>query len=153
MRVVEPWVAEPLQAFLDESAARLTLLTTSSGQVIAQDGFTRSVDVMAAAALGAAILASTDALARLTGSGQFDAVLHQGPRQSLYLCGFDLPRGRWIGLVVFGSETSAGLVQLFFRELTEALNRAAPKEQAPPVVFAANFEQELNASLRSLFGR
>ncbi len=153
MRVVEPWVAEPLQAFLDESAARLTLLTTSSGQVIAQDGFTRSVDVMAAAALGAAILASTDALARLTEAGRFDAVLHQGTTQSLYLAGFDLPRGRWIGLVVFGPESSAGLVQLFFRELTEALSKAAPVDQAPPVVFAANFEQELNASLRSLFGR
>lgn len=153
MRVVEPWVAGPLQAFLRESAARLTLLTTSAGQVIAQDGFTRSVDVMAAAALGAAIMASTDALGRLTGAGRYDAVLHQGARQGLYLAAFDTPRGRWIGLVVFGPETSAGLVQLFFRELAAALAAAAPAEAPRAPLLAETFEQELNASLRSLFGR
>ena len=31
MRVIEPWVAAPLQGFLDESGARLTLLMTSAG--------------------------------------------------------------------------------------------------------------------------
>ena len=38
MRVLEPWVARPLRTFLDESSARLTLLMTSSGQVVAQHG-------------------------------------------------------------------------------------------------------------------
>ena len=87
MRVIEPWVAAPLQGFLDESGARLTLLMTSAGQVIAQDGFTRSVDVMAAAALGAAIMASTDAIAEVMSTAQFGVVLHQGPKQSLVLRG------------------------------------------------------------------
>lgn len=153
MRVIEPWVAAPLQGFLDESGARLTLLMTSAGQVIAQDGFTRSVDVMAAAALGAAIMASTDALADVMGTPAFGVVLHQGPKQSLMLRAFTTPRGRWIGLVVFGSETSVGLVQLFFQELEEALARAAPAEPVSRAVLAENFEYELNASLRSLFGR
>jgi hypothetical protein len=153
MRVIESWVAPPLQTFLDESGARLTLLMTSAGQVIAQDGFTRSVDVMAAAALGAAINASTDALADLMGTARFGTVLHQGSKQSLYLRAFETPRGRWIGLVVYSGESSAGLVQLFFQQLAEALVQAAPVagERAP--VLAENFEQELNASLRSLFGR
>ncbi len=153
MRCVEPWVAGPLQAFLDESSARVTLLMTSSGQVIAQDGFTRSVDVMAAAALGAAIVASTDAIAQLTGAGRYGAVLHQGTAQGLYLAPFDTRRGRWIGLVVFGPETSAGLVQLFFRDLAQALAAAEPEARPGGVLLAENFERELNASLRSLFGR
>jgi hypothetical protein len=51
-------VVEPLETFLAESAARLTLLMTSSGQVVAQHGFSRSVDVMTAAALGAGTAAS-----------------------------------------------------------------------------------------------
>ena len=50
MRALEPWVAPPLETFLAESSARLVLLMTSSGQVVAQHGFTRSLDVMAAAA-------------------------------------------------------------------------------------------------------
>lgn len=154
MRVVESWVAPPLQAFLEESGARLTLLMTAAGQVVAQDGFTRSVDVMAAAALGAAINASTDALADVMGVARFGAVIHQGTRQHLYLRAFDTPRGRWIGLVVYGGEgSSAGLVQLFFQQLADALVAAAPAEGARAPVLAENFEHELNASLRSLFGR
>jgi hypothetical protein len=153
MRVIEPWVAAPLQGFLDESRARLTLLMTSAGQVIAQDGFTRSVDVMAAAALGAAIMASTDAISEVMSTAPFGVVLHQGPKQSLVLRAFWTPRGRWIGLVVFGSETSVGLVQLFFQELETELAKAAPTEPATRAVLAENFEHELNASLRSLFGR
>ena len=53
MRALEPWVERPLATFLTESEARLTLLMTSSGQVVAQHGFTRAFDVMSAAALGA----------------------------------------------------------------------------------------------------
>lgn len=153
MRVIEPWVAAPLQGFLDDSSARLTLLMTSSGQVIAQDGFTRSVDVMAAAALGAAIMASTDAIAEVMSTSPFGVVLHQGPKQSLLLRAFTTPRGRWIGLVVFGSETSVGLVQLFFDVLAGGFARVAPLEPTSRAVLAENFEHELNASLRSLFGR
>ena len=39
MRSIEPWVAGPLHDFVAESSARLTLLMTGSGQVIAQHGF------------------------------------------------------------------------------------------------------------------
>jgi hypothetical protein len=153
MRAIEPWVAQPLQAFLDDSNARLTLLMTTAGQVIAQDGFTRSVDVMAASALGAGIIASLDALADVMGAGKFTAVLHQGSKQSLYLRAFDTPRGRWIGLVVFGTETSAGLVQVFFKDLADRIAVAAPASLPTAAPLAASFEHELNASLRSLFGR
>ena len=153
MRALEPWVVEPLQEFLAESSARLTLLMTSSGQVVAQHGFSRSLDVMTAAALGAGIVASTDELARLVGSSRFEALVHNGVRQSCMLAAFATPRGRWIGLVVFGSETSVGIVQLFFDQMVQQLVSAAPREQAPAPMLAENFESELNASLKALFGR
>lgn len=153
MRVIEPWVAEPLRTFVAESGARVALLTTSAGQVVAQHGFTRSLDVMAAAALGAGILASTEAIARLLGAPRFRTLVHQGPSQGMLLGGFDTPRGRWIGLVVFGTDTSVGLVQLFFDRMADELASAAPVEEPPAPVLAENFEQELNASLRALFGR
>ncbi len=131
MRALEPWVVEPLQEFLAESSARLTLLMTSSGQVVAQHGFSRSLDVMTAAALGAGIVASTEELARLMGSSRFEALVHNGVRQSCMLSAFATPRGRWIGLVVFGPETSVGIVQLFFDQMVQQLVSAAPREQAP----------------------
>jgi hypothetical protein len=56
--------------------------------------------------------------------------------------------------VVFGSETSVGIVQLFFDKMVEELVGAAPKEQpSPAAVLAENFEHDLNASLKELFGR
>jgi hypothetical protein len=153
MRAIESWVEGPLRAFLAESAARVTLLMTASGQVVAQHGFTRSLDVMAAAALGAGILASTSELARVMDAPPLDAVVHQGTELGIYLAGFETPRGRWIGLVVFGPETSIGLVQLFFARLAVDLARAAPAAEPPRLVLAQDFERELNASLRALFGR
>jgi hypothetical protein len=154
MRALEPWVETPLQDFLAESAARLTLLMTTSGQVVAQHGFSRSLDVMTAAALGAGIVASTEELARLMGAPRFAALVHHGSRQSCLLSAFGTPRGRWIGLVVFGPETSVGIVQLFFDQMVEQLAEAAPREQpAQPPTMAETFEQELNQSLRALFGR
>ena len=88
MKALEPWVVAPLESFLAESAARLALLMTSSGQVVAQHGFSRSLDVMTAAALGAGIVASTDELARLMGAGRFEALVHNGQRQSCMLASF-----------------------------------------------------------------
>jgi predicted regulator of Ras-like GTPase activity (Roadblock/LC7/MglB family) len=153
MRSVEPWVTDPLERFLAESSARLTLLMTSAGQVVAQHGFTRSVDVMTAAALGAAIMASTGEIAKLVGESNFRSLVHQGASQHVFLAAFDTPRGRWIGLVVFDAESTVGLVQLFFERLVSELAAAAPRQTPEQQVLPENFERELNASLRALFGR
>lgn len=154
MRAIEPWVGPPLDTFLTESSARVVLLMTSAGQVVAQHGFTRSLDVMAAAALGAGIVASTSELGRLLDGEVFGALVHQGTEHGVYLAPFDVPAGRWIGLAVFGSETSLGLVHLFFQRLVTDLTAAAPARAAETrQLLAENFEQELNASLRALFGR
>ena len=152
MRAIEPWVTEPLQRFLDESQARVVLVMTSSGQVVAQHGFSRSLDVMAASALGAGIMASTEAMANLLESPNFGTLVHEGTTQSLILTAVDTPRGRWLGLVVFGRETTVGLVQLFWHALARELVATMPAEPGT-VKKAETFERDLDASLRSLFGR
>ena len=153
MRALEPWVVRPLQDFVSESSARLTLLMTTSGQVVAQHGFTGALDLMSAAALGAAIISSSSEIARVMDWPPFRSLVHQGQRQAHYLAWFDTPRGRWIAFVVFGTETNLGLVQVFFEQMVEELTAAAPVESAPKEVLAVDFERELNASLRALFGR
>ena len=52
-RAVEPWAVAPVDAFVHEVQARLVLVMTPAGQVLAQWGFARAVDVMSAAALAA----------------------------------------------------------------------------------------------------
>ena len=153
MRAIEPWVEPPLADFLKESSARLVLLMTSSGQVVAQHGFTRSLDVMAVAALGAGIIASTREIARVMSVPTLGNVVHQTSEGGVFLASFVMPDATWIGLVVFGSDTSIGLVQLFFGRLAATLSSAAPSAAGRAPVLAERFEEELNASLRTLFGR
>jgi len=154
MRAIEPWVLGPLRTFVAESSTRLTLLMTTSGQVVAQHGFAGALDLMAAAALGTGIVASSSELASQMSWPAFRIVTHQGDRQSHFLSWFDTPRGRWVALVVYGSETKLGVVQVFFDQLVEELVAAAPAEPAQKrEVLAADFERELNSSLRALFGR
>jgi len=150
-RSIEPWVAEPLDRFVAESGARVVLLMTSAGQVVAQHGFTRALDVMSAAALGAGIIASTSELGQVVGGERFGALVHQGTELGVYLAPLPMPEGQWIGLVVFGRDTSIGLVQLFFSQLATTLAAQAPVRDTGPVL-AEDFEADLNASLRALFG-
>jgi len=152
-RAAETWLVEPLQGFVAESSARLVLVMTSAGQVLAQHGFARSLDIMTAAALGAGIVASAEALARLLRAGAYERVVHEGRESSVLLGAFDTPRGRWIGLVVFGPETTLGLVQLFFGQLVRRVTAAMPADRVPAPVLARDFERELQDSLRALFGR
>jgi hypothetical protein len=153
-RAVETWTLEPLKVFVAESGARLVLLMTPAGQVMAQHGFTRAVDVMSAAALGAAIMASTAEIARQLEQPPFAALTHQGERHGIFLGGVSSNRGMIVVLVVYDLEASSvGLVQLFFEQLATELMAASPREGVAKHVLAADFERELSDSLNTLFGR
>ena len=153
-RAVETWTLAPLNAFVHEAQARLVLLMTPAGQVLAQSGFARAVDVMSAAALGAAIVASTTEMAKQMGQPPFGALNHQGQRHGIFLGVFATGRGQVVALVVYDLDVSSlGLVQLFFEQLATDVRAASPKDTAPKQVLAADFERELTDSLNTLFGR
>lgn len=153
-RAVETWTLEPLVKFVKEAGARLVLVMTSAGQVLAQHGFSRAVDVMSSAALGAAIMASTEEIARQMRQPPFAALNHQGERHGIFLAGLATARGRLITLVVYDLDVSSlGLVQLFFEQLATELQAASPKDAVPKHVLAADFERDLSDSLNTLFGR
>ncbi|HWO88017.1 MAG TPA: roadblock/LC7 domain-containing protein [Gemmatimonadales bacterium] len=151
--VVESWTEGPLVRYVHSSSARLVVVMTPAGQVLAQHGFGRAVDLMAAAALGAAIMASSNALAEQVGEATFGALYHAGQKHGIHLAGCDTPRGKLIVLTVFGRETSIGLVQVFHDEFVTALKAAAPSDGPRQPILAADFENELNQSLATLFRR
>src|SRR2546429_999932 len=99
-RADEPWPLEPLVKFVKEAGARLVLVMTSAGQVLAQHGFSRAVDVMSAAALGAAIMASTDEMAPQLRQPPFAALDPPGGGHGVFLAGLATRRGRLVALVV-----------------------------------------------------
>jgi hypothetical protein len=155
MRAVEPWVENPLENFLLESEARLVVILTRSGQVVAQHGFDRSGDLMSAASLAAGIMAAGAELSRLLETTSPRELAYEGEELGIYRASIELPGRTWTGLVGYGKETSLGLVQLFFTELVSELARIAPPPppQGFPTVLDRDFEAELDRSLRSLFGR
>lgn len=150
-RVIEPWLLAPVERFVLECGARLTLIMTPSGQVLAQYGFTRAVEVMAAAALGAGIAASTGEIVKMLDEPDFRALNHQSPHHGVFLGRFATGRGPLLALVVYGADTSVGLVQLFFEDLVADLEAAAPVVAPRGPVLAADFEKDLNESLATLF--
>ena len=153
-RAVESWTLQPLTDFVREAAVRLVLLMTPAGQVLAQSGFSRAVDVMSAAALGAAIIASTTEMARQMKQAPFGFLSHQGQRHGIFLASSVTGRGPVVALVVYDLDVSSvGLVQLFFEQLAADLAAASPKETVNKQVLAAVFERELSNSLNALFGR
>ena len=150
---VEAWVDEPMTQFVRDAGTRLALLLLPSGQVLAQFGFTRAVDVMSACALAAAIHASSAELGRMLDGKPFSG-LHAGRERQLFLAEAQTVRGPYIFLTVFDEGSSLGLVRLYFEELKANLAAAAP----PPAAFqepvlSSNFEGELNKNLAALFGR
>ena len=151
-KAVEPWAIEPVERFVAEVGARFTLLMTPAGQVLAQYGFTRAVDVMAAAALGAAIVSSTAEITKMVEQSSFRVLNHQGSRHGIFLGGLTSPRGPLLVLVVYGTDSSIGIVQLFFEEFARELASACPDQTPSKPVLAADFERELNKSLATLFG-
>src|SRR3954462_6659006 len=154
MTVVEAWIEEPLKRFRVDASAKLALLLHPSGQVLAQHGFARAVDVMSACALAAGIHASSGELGKLLDGRPFRGLHHVGRERQKFLGKVLWPRGTFIFLTVFGSESSLGLVRLYFDELVAALTSAAPKEVAPTTpALPEHFERDLNRNLAVLFGR
>jgi hypothetical protein len=150
----EPWVESPLRRFVDDARARLALLLHPSGQVVAQAGFTRAIDVMTACALASAVHATSSELGRQVDGRPFRGLHHAGSDRQMYLAPAETARGPYICLTVFDRESSLGLVRMYFDDLCRELAAAAP-----PLVtlrepmLAGDFEQELNRNLAAMFGR
>jgi hypothetical protein len=151
---VEGWVEAPLRRFVDDARARLALLLHPSGQVVAQAGFTREVDVMTACALASAAHATAGELGRRLDGRPFRGLHYAGPEKQLFMAAVDTPRGSYICLTVFDQESSLGLVRMYFEELGRELAQAAPllPELRGPAL-GVDFEADLNKNLALLFGR
>ncbi|MBX9927293.1 MAG: hypothetical protein K2X99_00140 [Gemmatimonadaceae bacterium] len=153
MSVAASWVEAPLKQFVDDARVHYAVLLHPSGQVLGQYGFARSVDVMTACALAAAIDASSRALGMLVEGKAFPSLHYAGRERQIFLAEVPAPGGRLLLLAVFDWESSLGLLQLYHEEF-----RARVGEMAPPIAhnapaIAADFEKELNKNLAVMFGR
>ena len=151
---VEVWIEEPLRRFVDDASVSLALLLHPSGQVLAQHGFTRAMDIMSACALAAAIHVSAAELGKQLEGKPFSGLHHAGKERQIFLAEARTAGGTYIFLTVFDERSSLGLVRLYFDEFRANLAKAAPlPAEAPEPMLNENFERELNKNLAVLFGR
>ena len=150
---VESWVEAPLARYVEEARARLALLLHPSGQVVAQAGFTRAIDVMTACALAAAVNATASELGRQVDGTAFHGLFHSGAEKQFYLASVVIGESTYICLTVFDGESSLGLVRMYFGDLCLELQAAAPQQITRAPALGLDFERDLNRNLAALFGR
>jgi hypothetical protein len=150
---VVPWADEPLRRFVADARVTLVLLLHPSGRVVGQHGFVRSVDVMSACSLAAAINATGAELGRMLDGAPFRELFHAGATRQLYLAAVPRAPEPLLCLAVFDGNSSLGLVRLYFEELSAALASAAPRTPVRTPALPASFELELGRNLAALFGR
>jgi predicted regulator of Ras-like GTPase activity (Roadblock/LC7/MglB family) len=137
----------PIQRFVRESRARIALLVSGSGQVLAQHGFTRSYEVMNVASLAAATHASSRALAELSGAGGWQHLYHGGRERQLFLAPLRTPVEELIVVVIFDADSSLGIVRLFYETLERDIAALPAFRAARQGTDQANFERDLEAGL------
>jgi predicted regulator of Ras-like GTPase activity (Roadblock/LC7/MglB family) len=139
----------PIREFVRDARVRVALLVTGSGQVLAQHGFTRAYEVMNVASLAAAAHASSRMLSEVTRSGRWTHMYHAGRQRQLFLAPLTTPAGEMILVVVHDSESSLGLVQVFFERLCGEVAELGRAETGS--ADQASFETDLNAGLERVF--
>ncbi len=147
------WAEAPLARFVDDARVQLAILMYPTGQVLAQVGFKRSIDVQTACALSAAIQASSSHLGSMVDGAPFRELHHAGVERQLWLGEIPLHDGALLLLTVFDAESSLGIVQLYVNELRASVASVAPEPQAASPALAEDFERDLNRNLAQLFGR
>jgi predicted regulator of Ras-like GTPase activity (Roadblock/LC7/MglB family) len=136
----------PMAEFVAESRVRTAILLSYSGQVLAQHGFARRLDITNVAALAAAAHASAHALAEIIGAGKWVHLHHAGRENQLFLAPFRSGDQDLVLVAIFDRDSTLGLVQLFFDRLVDAV-RELPEFGALPAGDVAHFERELEAGL------
>jgi hypothetical protein len=152
MRSVAPWLDAPLGDFVREARVGLAVALEPSGRVLAQHGFTRSLDVMAICSLVAAIHASGSELGRQANGAPFGPLHHGSSDRQVFMAPVSAGSGMVLLLAVFDDRTSLGIVRHFFGAFSRALAALTDGELAGGPM-TGDFERDLGRNLAVLFGR
>jgi predicted regulator of Ras-like GTPase activity (Roadblock/LC7/MglB family) len=95
-------------------------LIDRSGQLIAQQGDTSGIDVMALSALTAANFGATEEIARLLGENEFTLLFHKGKNENVY---FSAVGEHVILVTLFNDQTSLGLIRLRINQMMDELTK------------------------------
>lgn len=149
---VAPWLDAPLGEFVRQARVGVAVALEPSGRVLAQHGFTRSLDVMAVCSLVAAIHASGSELGRQANGAPFGPLHHGGSGKQLFLAPAAAGSSTVLLLAVFDERSSLGVVRHFFGMFAQALARVDARDLTSGPL-TGDFERDLGRNLAMLFGR
>jgi predicted regulator of Ras-like GTPase activity (Roadblock/LC7/MglB family) len=150
--VAEAWVEVPLKRLMEDARLISGVMLYPSGRAVGQFGFTNAADVMSVCALTSAINASARELGRQLDGTPFLEMHHTGAERQVFMARCAAAGQEFLFVGVFDSESSLGVVEIYFEEFQKALVNIRPAADAPKVIPAGDFEGELNRSLDALFG-
>lgn len=140
-----------LDAFLEMSNAKCSLLIDKEGHLVTRRGEPLNTSEDSISALIAGSFAATKEMARLLGESEFSILFHQGARDSIQL---QLIGDRTLLAVLFDDRTNLGLVRFYAqetaRQLTEIfddISRRPPGDSS----LSQNFSSDASAALDNLF--
>lgn len=148
--IVARALSAPVRTFVRESRVRLVLLIGQSGQVLAQQGFTRGYEISAVAALAAAAHSSAQALAGLSGGTGWTHLHHAGEERQLFLAPFETPTSELVMVAIFDRDSTLGLVQHYFAEFAAEVAALPELAVSGAPVSAESFERDLEAGLQAI---
>ncbi|MDP9202214.1 MAG: hypothetical protein M3P26_09855 [Gemmatimonadota bacterium] len=150
--VAEAWVAAPLRRLMEDARLISGVLLYPTGRAVGQFGFSNAADVMSICALTSAINASARELGRQLDGKPFYEMHHTGAERQVFMARCAAGAQELLFVGVFDSESSLGVVEIYFEEFQTALEKLRPETQAPGIGPSGDFEGELNRSLDALFG-
>ena len=150
--VAEPWVAAPLKRLMDDARLISGVLLHPSGKAVGQFGFTNAADVMSVCALTSAINASARELGRQLDGKPFYEMHHAGADRQVFMARCTAGPHEFLFVGVFDRESSFGVVEIYFEEFRQAIEKLRPETEVRGVGPSGDFEGELNRSLDALFG-
>jgi len=98
-----------LTDFCSQANTIWAILTTATGQLLAQRGFVYSFDVLAISALACGVFNSTMELARIVGEDRFSQFLQEGEKYSVY---YTEVKPDYILVSLFDDRTIPGVVKV-----------------------------------------
>jgi predicted regulator of Ras-like GTPase activity (Roadblock/LC7/MglB family) len=145
-------VTTVLEKLKSTAFAKAILMLEKDGGVTMSVGKASDLDLTPFSVLCAACVSAGQELASLVGEEEFNSMVHQGRRYSVYLETID---DNFILGVIFDRTTTLGLVKLRagkVRPRLRSLLAEARKRQGPTVTIGTAFAEEARNQLDELFG-
>lgn len=138
-----------LKEFLRLSKSRSAFFIDREGHLVTMAGNTGGVKGESLAALVAGSFSATRELARVLGESEFSSMSHKGDKAQINIV---MVGRRSMIVVLFDAGTTAGLVSMYLKELSDKLVRildVAERQQALPArEEEKEFDEDYNVSLQ-----